>query len=142
MSTYKINKLVVVAERFRTSHAALVEDDEDVSYYTDSKKKKAKEPKKSTYEDTLELWKQNLTFEEIAAKRKLTIGTIYSHFTKLVQMKVLTLSDIMSDEKIAALQDVFKDYNDEGLGILKEKHDDKFSWEELRLYKVSLSLNN
>lgn len=139
ISTYKINKLVVVAERFRTSLAALVEDDEDVSYYSDSKKKKSKEPKKSTYEDTLELWKQNLTFEEIAAKRKLTIGTIYSHFTKLVQMKVLTVSDIMSDERIAALQDVFKDYNNEGLGVLKEKHEDKFSWDELRLYKASLN---
>jgi uncharacterized protein YpbB len=84
------------------------------------------------------LWKENLTFEEIAAKRKLTIGTIYSHFTKLVQMKVLNVSDIMSNEKITALQNVFKDYNDEGLGILKEKYDDKFSWEELRLYKASL----
>ena len=44
----------------------------------------------------------------------------------------------MSDEKIAALQEVFKDYNGEGLGILKEKYGDAFSWEELRLFKVGL----
>lgn len=137
-NVYKINKLVKVSERFKAISNSLVEDEDAVSYYDEPKNNKTKAPKKSTYEDTLELWKENLTFEEIAAKRKLTIGTIYSHFTKLVQMKVLNVSDIMSNEKITALQNVFKDYNDEGLGILKEKHDDKFSWEELRLYKASL----
>ena len=53
-------------------------------------------------------------------------------------MKVLTISDVMSDDKMAALQEVFKDYNGEGLGILKEKHGNSFSWEELRLFKVGL----
>ncbi|MEQ3691076.1 MAG: AAA family ATPase, partial [Flavobacterium sp.] len=40
MNVYKINKLVAVAERFRTEHATLMEDDDDVSYYEDPKKKK------------------------------------------------------------------------------------------------------
>jgi uncharacterized protein YpbB len=139
MSTYKINKLVVVAERFRTSHAALVEDDEDVSYYTDSKKKKTKEPKKSTIEDTLELWKQNLTIYEIAKQRKLTPQTIYNHFTKLIQMEIVQLSDILPEDKISELKAAFKDFKGESLGELKEIHGDKFSWDELRLYKASLS---
>ena len=53
-------------------------------------------------------------------------------------MEALTITDVMSDEKIATLQEVFKDYNGEGLGVLKEKHGDAFSWEELRLFNVSL----
>ena len=138
MSTYKINKLVVVAERFRTSHAALVEDDEEVSYYTDSKKKKTKEPKKSTIEDTLELWKQNLSIYEIAKQRKLTPQTIYNHFTKLIQMEIVQLSDILAEDKISELKAAFKDFKGESLGELKEIHGDKFSWDELRLYKASL----
>ena len=138
MSIYKINKLVVVAERFRTSHAALVEDDEDVSYYTDSKKKKTKEPKKSTYEDTLELWKQNLSIYEIAKHRKLTPQTIYNHFTKLIQMEIVQLSDILPEDKISDLKAAFKDFKGESLGELKEIHGDKFTWDELRLYKASL----
>ena len=138
MSTYKINKLVVVSERFRTSHAALVEDDEEVSYYTDSKKKKAKEPKKSTIEDTLELWKQNLSIYEIAKQRKLTPQTIYNHFTKLIQMEIVQLSDILPEDKISDLKAAFKDFKGESLGELKEIHGDKFSWDELRLYKASL----
>ena len=53
-------------------------------------------------------------------------------------MEAITISDIMSDEKIAALEEAFKGYNNEGLGLLKEKHGNQFSWEELRLFKVSL----
>ncbi|WP_445713736.1 helix-turn-helix domain-containing protein [Flavobacterium sp.] len=138
-STYKINKLVVVAERFRTSHAALVEDDEDVSYYSDSKKKKTKEPKKSTIEETLELWKQNVSIYEIAKQRKLTPQTIYNHFTKLIQMEIVQLSDILPEDKISDLKLAFKEFKGESLGELKEIHGDKFSWDELRLYKASLS---
>jgi len=138
ISTYKINKLVVVAERFRTSYAALVEDDDEVSYYTDSKKKKTKEPKKSTIEDTLELWKQNLSIYEIAKQRKLTPQTIYNHFTKLIQMEIVQLTDILPEDKISDLKAAFKDYKGDSLGELKEIHGDKFSWDELRLYKASL----
>ena len=139
MNTYKLNKLVVVAERFRISHAALVEDDEEVSYYTDSKKKKTKEPKKSTYEDTLELWKQNLSIYEIAKQRKLTPQTIYNHFTKLIQMEIVQLSDILPEDKISDLRAAFKAFKGESLGELKEIHGDKFSWDELKLFKASLN---
>ena len=139
MNTYKLNKLVVVAERFRISHAALVEDDEEVSYYTDSKKKKTKEPKKSTYEDTLELWKQNLSIYEIAKHRKLTPQTIYNHFAKLIQMEIVQLSDILPEDKISDLRAAFKAFKGESLGELKEIHGDKFSWDELKLYKASLN---
>jgi hypothetical protein len=139
MNTYKLNKLVVVAERFRISHAALVEDDEEVSYYTDSKKKKTKEPKKSTYEDTLELWKQNLSIYEIAKQRKLTPQTIYNHFTKLIQMEIVQLSDILPEDKISDLRAAFKAFKGESLGDLKEIQGDKFSWDELKLYKASLN---
>ena len=138
-NVYKINKLVLVSERFKKLNIALVEDDDDVSYYTDSKKKKTKEPKKSTYEDTLELWKQNLSIYEIAAQRKLTPQTIYNHFTKLIQLKQVALSDILSADKIQELSDAFKHFKSESLGELKELHGDKFSWDELRLFKATLN---
>ena len=139
INVYKINKLVVVSERFKTLNIALVEDDDDVSYYTDSKKKKTKEPKKSTYEDTLELWKQNMTIFEIAKQRKLTPQTIYNHFTKLIQMEIVQLSDILPADKIVELSAAFKDFKGESLGELKEIHGDKFSWDELRMFKASLA---
>ena len=139
MKYYKINKIGSLAEKFKQIDGFVEKDhSETFSKKTKAKKAKSTEPKKATIEITLDLWKENLSIEEIAAKRKLTVASIYLHFTKLIQMEVLTISDIMSDEKIAALQEVFKDYNGEGLGILKEKHGDAFSWEELRLFKVGL----
>jgi len=138
-STYKINKLVIVAARFRTLHAALVEDEEDASYYSDSKTKKTKESKKSTIEETLELWKQKVSIYEIAKQRKLTPQTIYNHFTKLIQMEIVQLSDILPEDKISDLKAAFKEFKGESLGEIKEIHGDKFSWDELRLYKASLN---
>jgi hypothetical protein len=139
INTYKINKLVVVSERFKTLNIDLLEEDEEVSYYSDSKKKKTKEPKKSTIEDTLELWKQNLSIYEIAKQRKLTPQTIYNHFAKLIAMEVVQLSAILPEDKIADLKAAFKDFRGESLGELKEIHGDKFSWDELRLFKASLN---
>jgi uncharacterized protein YpbB len=139
MKYYKINKIASLSEKFKEIDGFVAKDySETFSKKTKAKKAKSTEPKKSTIEITLELWKQNLSLEEIATKRKLTVSSIYLHFTKLIQMEALTISDIMSDEKIAALEEAFKGYNDEGLGILKEKHGNQFSWEELRLFKVSL----
>ena len=98
-----------------------------------------KELKKSTIEDTLDLWKQNLSIYEIAKQRKLTPQTIYNHFTKLIQMEIVQLSDILPEDKISELKAAFKDFKGESLGELKEIHGDKFSWDELRLYKASLN---
>jgi uncharacterized protein YpbB len=139
MNVYKINKLVAVAERFRTEHATLIDDeDDDVSYYEAPKKKKKKEPKKATVEITLELWMQGNSIYDIAKQRKLTPSTIFNHFTKLIQMETVELADILSEDKIIDLAAAFKDFNGESLGELKEKHGDAFSWDELRLFKASL----
>ena len=139
MKYYKINKIASLSEKFKEIDGFVAKDySETFSKKTKAKKAKSTEPKKATIEITLDLWKENLSIEEIAAKRKVTVGTIYLHFIKLIQIKALTISDVMSDEKIAILQEVFKDYKGEGLGVLKEKHGDTFSWEELRLFNVSL----
>jgi len=137
-NVYKINKLVKVSERFKAISNSIVEDEEDVSYYDEPKKKKNKEPKKSTIEDTLELWKQNLTIYEIAKERKLTPQTIFNHFSKLIQMEIIQLSEILPDDKVEELRVAFQDFKGESLGELKEIHGDKFSWDELKLYKASL----
>ncbi len=137
INTYKINKLVVVAERFRSQFTALAEEEEE-GYYSDSNKKKTKEPKKSTLEETLLLWNQKLSLYDIAKQRKLTPQTIYNHFAKLIQMEMVQLSDLLPEDKIEALKDAFKDFKGESLGELKEVHGDHFSWDELRLYKASL----
>ena len=77
---------------------------------------------------------------EIANIRKLTEGTILSHFTKLIQDKAVTINDILPQDKIEELQKLFYGYKEESLTPLKEQVGDAFTWEELRMFKASLNV--
>ncbi len=135
---YKSDKLEIVKERFKKEYNALIEDEESVSYYERPKKKKSKKEKKSTIEETLELFKEHLSISEIAKKRKLTETTIYNHFTKLIQMDVIEIDEILSNDKVSKLAKAFEKYENESLSQLKEAYGDTFSWDELRLFRATL----
>jgi len=135
---YKSDKLEIVKERFKKEYNALIEDEESVSYYERPKKKKNKKEKKSTIEETLELFKEHLSISEIAKKRKLTETTIYNHFTKLIQMDVIEIDEILSNDKVSELAKAFEKYENESLSQLKEVYGDTFSWDELRLFRATL----
>ena len=102
------------------------------------KKKKAKEPKKSTVQETYELWQQHNSIQEIAKIRVLTPQTIQGHLAKLIEAKTISISDVFSENKIKELAAAFEGYNEETLNALKEQVGEKFTWGELRLFKASL----
>lgn len=111
---------------------------ENHSRYAPAKAKKEKIAKKSTTEETFELYKQNLSLSEIAEKRKLTKTTISNHFAKLIEEDKIKLSDVMSATKIDALEVAFAGKVPESLTALKESFKDEFSWDELKLFKAHL----
>ena len=80
------------------------------------------------------------TIEEIANLRKLTVSTILSHFTKLIQDKAVSINDILPEDKIEILTKSFYGYKEESLTPMKEQLGDAFSWEELRMFKASLNV--
>ena len=138
---YKINKIASLSEQFKQINGFIDDGSAtDFSRQTKAKKKQAeeKEPKKPTTDATFELWKQNKTIHQIAEIRKLTPQTIYNHFSKLIAKGDMALADILSPEKISELEEAFKGYANEGLGELKEKFGEQFTWDELRLYKATL----
>lgn len=143
MKYYKINKIGSLSEQFKQIDGFVEREFSEV-FSKKTKTKKAKEksdkPKKTTIEITLDYWKENLSIHEIAAKRKLTPSSVFVHFTKLIQMEVIQIEDLLSEDKINALKKAFEGYNDEGLGLLKDKYGDEFSWDELRLFKASLKV--
>ena len=138
LKAYKINLLEKVFLDFKTNNISLVEETEPVSFY-EPKKKEKKETKKPTSQTTYELWIEKNTIEQIAEIRKLTVGTIMGHFIKLIQDKAVTINDIMSEDKLALLVKAFENYTEESLNPLKEQVGDAFSWDELKLYKASLT---
>ncbi|WP_395632199.1 helix-turn-helix domain-containing protein [Flavobacterium sp.] len=134
IKTYRFTKAETVRQAYKNTHLSLI-DEEEPSRYT--KKKKQKEPKKSTVQETYELWLQQYTIKEIAAARKLTAQTISSHLAKLIETETIAISAILPEDKIAALAQAFKNHKEESLGSLKEKYGDEFTWDELKMYQAA-----
>jgi uncharacterized protein YpbB len=135
---YKVNKLKIIQEEFKNVNVTLIEDEADLERYN-SKKKAVKEPKKSTVQETYELWLEKNTIQEIAAIRKFTPETILGHLTKLIITQTIRIEDVLPEDKILELTEAFKGYKEESVSPLKEKYGDKFTWEELRMFKASLN---
>ena len=136
---YVSRKVAAIQATFKKVNANLIDDDLDEERYLP--KKKTKSPtKKTTVEETYDLWKQNNSIAEIASIRVLTKQTIYGHFVKLIQSEKVAIEDIIPSDKLDELAAAYKGYKDESLNALMEKHGDKFSWEEARMFKASLNI--
>lgn len=136
---YRNGKIESVRNKFREQNAALIENEDDVERYASKKAKK--ETKKNTVLVTLELWHEQNSIKEIAEIRKLTPQTIATHIAKLIQLKAIGITDVFPEDKITELSEAFKDYHEETLNGLKEQHGSRFTWDELKIFKASLSIN-
>lgn len=136
---YKIRKLERIQDEFKKVNVTLIEDEFDVERYTSKKVTKTKEAKKSTVQETYELWQQNNSVKEIAAIRKLTTQTINTHLAKLIENQNISISDVLPEDRINELAKAFEGYNEDSLNPLKEKYGDTFTWDELKLFKASLN---
>lgn len=136
---YISHKTEAIQNQFKELNVTLIEDEADVERYT-KKKKPAKELKKSTIQETYELWIEKNSIKEIAAIRKFTEETILGHLTKLIIAKTISINDVLPQDKIKELTEAFYGYKEESISPLKEKYGDKFTWEELRMFKASLNV--
>ncbi|QYJ69023.1 helix-turn-helix domain-containing protein [Flavobacterium litorale] len=141
IQSYKKDKVAAIRKTMPAAPTILDDafEDDYTERYT-AKKKKPKVPKKSTLEETFELWQQKLSIPEIAAKRKLTETTIQSHFAGLIQQGKVKVTDALPNDKIEALKAAFADFKEgQTLTDIKQKSGDQFTWGELRLYRASLA---
>lgn len=141
IQSYKAKKLEAIRAAQRNNPASLMDEEEEDLYVRERyapKKKKTEEPKKSTLEETFELWQQKNSIADIATARKLTETTIQSHLAKLIEVGKVEIGDVLPKEKIEALAEAFKGFEGEAVGELKEKYGDAFSWGELRMYRASM----
>jgi uncharacterized protein YpbB len=94
--------------------------------------KATKEPKKSTYEVTLELYTQKIPLEEMAKQRGLTPSTIESHLAKLVTMGKLDIHEFLSSEEQNEIRTA-AEQKPEGLTGLYHLLNEKYSFAKLRM---------
>ena len=135
---YISRKTTAIQEQFKKLNVTLIEDGKDVERYT-SKKSKTKVPKKSTIQETYDLWVDKNSIADIATIRVLTKQTIYGHFVQLIQTKAVSISEVLSSDKIQILADAFDGYKEESLNALMEKNSENFTWNEARMFKASLN---
>ena len=141
IKNYKTDKIAKIREEFNMSNTDIFKLDEPVVRYTAKKldKNEPKAIKKTTVEETHDLWLEKNSIQDIARIRKLTVQTVEMHLVKLIQAKKVDISDVLPYDKILALREAFQFYQEESLNGLKEKHGDKFTWDELKMFKASIN---
>ena len=141
IKNYKINKAERIREELQTTNTDIFRTEEPVVRYKSAKAEKSelKTAKKTTVEETHDLWLEKHSIEDIARMRKLTVQTIETHLIKLIQVKKVDINDILPYDKILALREAFEFYQEESLSPLKEKHGDEFTWDELKMFKASIN---
>jgi hypothetical protein len=139
MKYYKIDKVEVIRQEFKKLNVTLIDDNVDLERYNKKKKKEKAAPKKSTVQETYELWLEKKSIKEIATIRMLTPQTIGGHLAKLIEAETIALKDVLQEDRIQELSKIFEGYEEESLSPLKEKVGDSFTWDELKMYQASLN---
>lgn len=106
------------------------------------KSSKEKAEKKSTIEETYELWKSGKPIQAIAGIRKLTRQTIFGHFARLVKEDRIPIEDLLPSDRRMFLEEAFKGYDQPTLSPLKEQLGETVTWDELKLYHAHLNRAN
>jgi len=144
IKNYRLAKVAVIKHEMLTKGDMFaVESEFDDDLYARKEKGKAnrakKEVKVSTFDQTLELYETGMSVAQIAKKRQFSIKTIYGHFERLIMEEKLEVTHFLSDEKIAYLKKTVNIEKAATLSELKEQVDETITWEELKLYKASLT---
>ena len=100
-------------------------------------KKKEKKEKISTYEQTLLLWQQHKSIQEIATERKIHEKTIYDHMAKLVSEGKIAVTELLTADEINTLELAFVQAPpDATLTAIREIVGEEYSWETLKIFRA------
>lgn len=100
-------------------------------------KTKEKEPKKTTYEMSFELWNQMRNIADVADMRKLTKGTVLGHLLKYAEKGEIEIEDLIELETLKAIYSKLNGKNDfESLSAMRSYLQDAYDYDTLRLYQL------
>ncbi|MCB0664268.1 MAG: AAA family ATPase [Saprospiraceae bacterium] len=110
----------------------------DLSRDTTSKKKK-RSRKGATLEDTLTLYRQGKSIDQIAGIRSLATGTIETHLARLIGQGDLLIDEVMNRERVEKISFYMLNHDDLTLTMLKSKIPFEVDYSDLRMVKEHLS---
>jgi DNA-binding CsgD family transcriptional regulator len=97
------------------------------------KKDGPKKQKGDTQKETLQLYKQGNTIEEIALERGMAVTTIEGHLSTFIAKGVLNVNDFVPNDKIEAVLKTAKELDTFNLGPIKSVLGDDYSFGEIRM---------
>ena len=101
----------------------------------------AKAKKGSTYDDTLALFKENNTIEEIAEIRGMSPKTIEGHITRWIEKGQVHLEDVMKIDRIEKILPYFDKSEDWSLSKMKENIPFETTYNELKMLRAHANLD-
>jgi ATP-dependent DNA helicase RecQ len=94
---------------------------------------KRNEKGQSTYEVSLEMFREGFSVEEIARLRGMTKSTIEIHLVRYIQTGEITVEDFVPENKIEPIKDAIERFRDLGaLSPIKEFLGENYSYGEIR----------
>jgi len=106
-----------------------VENPKEVKKTAENKRAKISK----TLKTTLELFERGYSPEQIAVQRKLTLGTIVSHFATLVASDRLSIHEVLEDSKIQQIEKAIKKANSLKLTLIKENCPDNITYHDIKI---------
>jgi len=101
-----------------------------------------KPPKESTKDISLSMFKSGMSIKDIANERELVISTIEGHLGSFILSGELKLDDLMDQKKSKKLRELIKKTEFSGLGELKAKLNDEYSYGEIRMVLDDIQYRN
>jgi ATP-dependent DNA helicase RecQ len=93
---------------------------------------KVKEKKEPSADTSLNLFRSGLSVSDIAAKRNLTLSTIFSHLSAHITTGEIHIHQIIQEEKTNIIIKALDSQNVAGFKAIKELLGNEFSYDEIR----------
>lgn len=125
------------SDRSKTKPVGDVSEKKGKKYPQEKKTKKG--VKIDTRQVSFDLYKSGKTLEEIAAERKLTLGTIQGHFSKFIETGTISVEDILDKAKVEAIRDYAGKHEKATLAELHAGMKGEYSFGEIRLVSADMT---
>ena len=93
---------------------------------------KVKPRKGDTYRLTLELYKEGLSIEQIAAKRNLAMSTIEGHLADFITTGDISINELVPEHKIAPIAAAIKEVGGSAISPIRSHLGNNYSFGEIR----------
>jgi ATP-dependent DNA helicase RecQ len=104
-----------------------------------ARKKRTRRPDgRSTFEISLDMFRDGKTLEEIALSRDLTANTIEGHLALFIPMGKVQLEELVAAEKIEPIRAAIRRHGMAALGPIKTDLGDEYSYGEIRAVIASM----